>query len=133
MWTRCPPVTFAAASSVRTAKPSKLASVELYRAGQYDDTRPGLVGLFRVRRAFSISTTSARENMFVVYNRMNRMDPNSPFPRSFYPGSTDAGGAEPIVLKDGQQLLKANIKLREGYPDAPAPRPREMGGRPASR
>jgi len=55
----------------------------------------------------------------VVYNRMDRMDPNSPFPRSFYPGASGAGDAEPIRLKDGQQLLKANIKLRDGYPTRP--------------
>jgi len=99
-------------------KALKLASVELYRAGQYEDTRPGLWGFQGSKGYFDFDHIGPGEYV-VVYNRMNRMDPNSPFPRSFYPGSTDAGGAQPIVLKDGQQLLKANIKLRDGYPTRP--------------
>jgi hypothetical protein len=47
---------------------------------------------------------------------MNRQDPNSPFPRSFYPGVTEQSEAKFIRMKDGQQLLNANIKLREGFP-----------------
>src|SRR4029077_13447803 len=42
----------------------------------------------------------------------------SPFPRAFYPGAADLSTATPIALKDGQQLLKADIRLKEedGYP-----------------
>ena len=99
-------------------KPLKLASVELYRAGQYSDTRPGLWGFQGSKGYFDFDHIGPGEYV-MVYNRMNRMDPNSPFPRSFYPGASDAGDAEPIRLKDGQQLLKANIKLRDGYPTRP--------------
>jgi len=96
-------------------KPLKLASVELYRAGQYADTRPGLWGFQGSTGYFDFDHIGPGEYV-IVYNRMNRMDPNSPFPRSFYPGSTKADAAKPIVLKDGQQLPKANIKLHDGYP-----------------
>lgn len=99
-------------------KPLKLASVELYRAGQYSDTRPGLWGFQGSKGYFDFDHIGPGEYV-AVYNRMNRMDPNSPFPRSFYPGASDVGDAEPIRLKDGQQLLKANIKLRGGYPTRP--------------
>jgi hypothetical protein len=99
-------------------KPLSLASVELYRAGQYGDTRPGLWGFQGSKGYFDFDHIGPGQYV-IVYNRMNRIDPNSPFPRSFYPGATDADGAEPIALKDGQQLLKANIKLHEGYPTRP--------------
>jgi hypothetical protein len=99
-------------------KPLKLASVELYRSGQYSETRPGLWGFQGSKGYFDFDHIGPGEYV-VVYNRMNRKDPNSPFPRSFYPGLTDADGPQPIVLKDGQQLLKANIKLHNGYPTRP--------------
>ncbi len=96
-------------------KPLKLASVELYRAGQYAENRPGLWGYQGSKGYFDFDHIGPGEYV-IVYNRMNRKDPNSPFPRSFYPASKDADGGEPIALKDGQQLLKANIKLHDGYP-----------------
>jgi hypothetical protein len=99
-------------------KPLKLASVELYRAGQYAENRPGLWGYQGSKGYFDFDHIGPGEYV-IVYNRMNRKDPNSPFPRSFYPASMDTGGGEPIVLKDGQQLLKANIKLHDGYPTRP--------------
>jgi len=99
-------------------KPLRLASVELYRAGQYAESRPGLWGYQGSKGYFDFDHIGPGEYV-IVYNRMNRKDPNSPFPRSFYPASMDADGGEPIVLKDGQQLLKANIKLHDGYPTRP--------------
>jgi hypothetical protein len=99
-------------------KPLTLASVELYRAGQYADTRPGLWGFQGSKGYFDFDHIGPGRYV-IVYNRMNREDPNSPFPRTFYPGSTDPGGAEPIALKDGQQLLKANIKLHDGLATRP--------------
>jgi len=52
----------------------------------------------------------------MVFNRMNRQDPNSPFPRSFYPGVHDQSETKILRIKDGQQLLNANIKLSDGFP-----------------
>lgn len=99
-------------------KPLRLASVELYRAGQYADNRPGLWGFQGYKGYFDFDHVGPGEYV-LVYNRTNRMDPNSPFPRSFYPGSPTEDGSEPIVLKDGQQLLKVNVKLSDGYPTRP--------------
>ena len=95
-------------------KPLKIASVELYRAGQYDDRKPGLWGFQSIHGYFDFDHIGPGEYV-LVYNRSNRHDPNSPFPRSFYPGTTDAKDAEPIAVKDGQQLTKVNIVLGEGY------------------
>jgi hypothetical protein len=99
-------------------KPLRLASLELYRAGQYADNRPGLWGFQGYKGYFDFDHVGPGEYI-LVYNRMNRMDPNSPFPRSFYPGTPTEDGSEPIVLKDGQQLLKVDVKLSDGYPTRP--------------
>jgi hypothetical protein len=99
-------------------KPLRLASVELYRAGQYGEKRPGLWGFQSYKGYFDFDHIGPGEYV-LVYNRTNRMDPNSPFERSFYPSASTADGAEPIALKDGQQLMKINIKLRDGYPTRP--------------
>jgi len=98
-------------------KPLPNASVELYRAGAYDDSRPGLWGFQGPKGDFEFDHVGPGEYV-LVFNRMNRKDPNSPFPRAFYPGAPDLSSARPIMLKDGQQLLKADIRLKEddGYP-----------------
>lgn len=96
-------------------KPLALASVELYRAGGYAGTRPGLWGFQGAKGVFDFDHIGPGRYV-LVYNRTNRMDPNSPFPRAFYPGVTDLGDARPIKLRDGQQLLNVNFKLARGYP-----------------
>ena len=96
-------------------KPLSLASVELYRAGSYENSRPGLWGFQGAKGVFDFDHVGPGDYV-VVFNRTNRMDPNSPFPRTFYPGVLDASEARPIKLKDGQQLLKVNIQVRGGYP-----------------
>lgn len=98
-------------------KPLANASVELYRAGAYEDSRPGLWGFQGPKGDFEFDHVGPGEYI-LVFNRGNRKDPNSPFPRAFYPGAPDLSTATPITLKDGQQLLKADIRLKEedGYP-----------------
>ena len=96
-------------------KPLGLASVELFRADRYDESRPGLWGFQDQKGSFEFDHIGPGEYI-VVFNRMNRMDPNSPFERTFYPGTADFAEAKKIALKDGQQITKANIKLPEGYP-----------------
>ncbi len=96
-------------------KPLPLASVELYRAGTYDDSRPGLWGFQGAQGVFDLDHVGPGDYI-LVFNRANRMDPNAPFPRAFYPGVTDLSDARPIKLKDGQQLLKVNMQVGGGYP-----------------
>ena len=99
-------------------KPLALASVEIYRAGAYDESKPGLWGFQGALGVFDFDHIGPGEYV-IVFNRQNRMDPNSPFPRTFYPGLRDASDAEPIKVKDGQQLLKVNIQVKDGYPTRP--------------
>jgi len=96
-------------------KPLGLASVELYRAGAYSDSRPGLWAFQGDKGVFDFDHIGPGDYV-LVFNRLNRMDPNAPYPRAFYPGTADAADAEPIHLKDGQQLTKVNIRLKEGFP-----------------
>jgi hypothetical protein len=112
-------------------KPLVLASVELYRAGAYADARPGLWGFQGARGVFDFDHVGPG-NYILVFNRTNRLDPNSPFPRAFYPGVADLSDARPIKLKDGQELLNVKFKLREGYPVRPLRvRLKWPGARPA--
>jgi hypothetical protein len=99
-------------------KPLPVASVELYRAGRYDESQPGLWGFQSESGSFEFDHIGPGEYI-LVFNRMNRKDPNSPFPRAFYPGVPDAASTEPIKVKEGQQLQHVNIKLSEGYPTRP--------------
>jgi hypothetical protein len=96
-------------------KPLPIASVELYRAGTYEDSRPGLWGFQGAQGVFDLDHVGAGEYI-LVFNRANRADPNSPYPRSFYPGVSDSGDAQTIKLKDGQQLLKVNMTVKNRYP-----------------
>ncbi|MGA2511231.1 MAG: hypothetical protein ABSG27_13490 [Candidatus Acidiferrales bacterium] len=107
-------------------KPLAIASLELYRAGSYDDSRPGLWAFQGSTGFFDFDHVGPGQYV-LVFNRANRMDPNAPFHRAFYPGVADAADAKTIKIKDGQELLKVN--LQEGCVSiAPASRPFEMAG-----
>ena len=96
-------------------KPLSLASVELYRAGSYDDAKPGLWAYQGDKGIFDFDHIGPGDYV-LVFNRANRRDPNSPYPRTFYPGVSDASDAQSIHLDDGQQLTKVNLRLKEGLP-----------------
>jgi hypothetical protein len=96
-------------------KPLKIASVELYRAEKYKDTEPGLWGFQGSKGDFEFDHVGPGDYI-LVFNRLNRMDPNSPYPRAFYPGVANQSETTVITLKDGEQLLKANIQVADGYP-----------------
>jgi hypothetical protein len=99
-------------------KPLPLASVELYRADRYEDTQPGLWGFQGLKGVFEFDHIGPGEYI-LVFNRLNRVDPNSPYSRSFYPGTPERNEAKFIKLKDGQQLLKADVHVKDGYPTRP--------------
>jgi hypothetical protein len=96
-------------------KPLPIASLELFRVGAYDDARPGYWGFQGAKGVFEFDHVGPGEYV-LVYNRPNRMDPNSPFARTFFPGVASIDEAKKIVLKDGQTLQKVNLKVSNGYP-----------------
>jgi len=95
-------------------KPLAVASLELYRVGAYNAARPGYWGFQGATGGFEFDHVGPGKYI-LVYNRPNRMDPNSPFPRVFYPGVSSLDKAKPIVLKDGQNLQKISFKVSHGY------------------
>ena len=97
-------------------KPLPLASVELYRAGSYSDSRPGLWGFQGATGFFDFDHVGPGEYI-MVFNRTDRMDPNSPYRRTFYPGVADESDAKPIKLKDGQQLSNVTLRVAHAYPN----------------
>ena len=96
-------------------KPLRLASVELFRVGRYNGSRSGLWTFQGFKGVFDFDHIGPGEYI-IVYNRGNRMNPNSPFRRTFYPGTTDLSEAKPIRLKQGQDLLNVNFAVKDSYP-----------------
>jgi hypothetical protein len=96
-------------------KPLRLASVELFRAGSYDGSHSGLWTFQGSKGVFDFDHIGPGEYL-IVYNRPNRMDPNSPFPRTFYPGTTDVNEAQPVEVKEGQQLTKVDFAVKDAFP-----------------
>jgi hypothetical protein len=96
-------------------KPLPLASVELYREGNYSSDRPGLWG-FQGPKGFFDFDHIGSGRYILVFNRANSLNPNSPFPRTFYPGVADFGEAKPIVLKAGERLFTLKLKLSKRLP-----------------
>jgi hypothetical protein len=95
-------------------KPLRLASLELFRLGTYDGSRSGLWTFQGAQGTFDFDHIGPGEYL-IVYNRSNRIDPNSPFPRSFYPGVADVTDAKPIEVTEGQ-LVKLKFELQNPYP-----------------
>jgi hypothetical protein len=95
-------------------KPLNLASLELYRAGTYDGSRSGLWTFQGAKGTFDFDHIGPGQYI-IVYNRPNRMDPNNPFPRSFYPGVAEPSRAKPIEIKEGE-AVNVKFQLQNPYP-----------------
>ena len=95
-------------------KPLQIASLELFRAGAYDGQHPGYWGFQGAKGVFDFDHVGPGEYI-LVYNRPDRRDPNSPFPRAFYPGVASIDQAKSITLKDGQILQKIKFKVLNGF------------------
>ena len=96
-------------------KPLDLASLELYRAGNYSPSRPGLWAFQGAEGSFDFDHIGPGDYI-LVFNRANRMNPNAPFKRAFYPGVADLSEAQAIHLDDGQNLSKIDVHVSDRYP-----------------
>lgn len=91
--------------------PLDATSVDLYRASQYDDSHQGQFGYQRDSKPFEFGGLPAGDYI-LVFNRMNQLNPDAPFPRTFYPDASNLNGAQIVHLGDGQQIGNADIHLR---------------------
>jgi hypothetical protein len=96
-------------------KPLRLASLELFRVGTYNGSRSGLWTFQGSQGVFEFDHIGPGQYV-IVYNRGNRMDPNSPFPRTFYPGTEDLSQAKPIEVKESGQLDNVNFSVGDPFP-----------------
>ncbi|MGH9734392.1 MAG: hypothetical protein ACRD8A_07375 [Candidatus Acidiferrales bacterium] len=96
-------------------KPLPLASLELYRAGSYKPDRSGL-WTFQGSTGSFLFDHIGPGKYIIVYNRANRIDPNAPFPRTFYPGTPNVSDAQPIDITTDGQVAKVKFKLGDEYP-----------------
>lgn len=96
-------------------KPLRLASLELFRVGKYDGSHSGLWTFQGAKGIFEFNHVGPGEYI-IVYNRGNRMDPNSPFPRTFYPGTQNVKEAKSVEVKEGEQLTKLVFSVGNQFP-----------------
>jgi hypothetical protein len=87
-------------------------SVDLYRASQYDESHQGQFGYQGDSKPFEFGGLSAGDYI-LVFNRLNQLDPDAPFPRTFYPSAPDLHAAQIVHLEDGQHIGNADIHLRQ--------------------
>ncbi len=91
------------------------ATIELFNAGDSAGSGQGLFEIQCEQDHFEFENISAGDYI-LVYNKDNRVDPDSPFARSFYPGTPDKSRATIIHLKDGERLLGTNIHVAAARP-----------------
>lgn len=96
-------------------KPLRLASVELFRVGRYNGSRSGLWTYQGFKGVFDFDHIGPGQYI-IVYNRGNRMNPNSPFPRTFYPGTQDLSEAKSIEVKESEQLTHVDFSVKDPFP-----------------
>ena len=96
--------------------PLHSASVELFRADNYKEGAPGWWESQSDRKSNFEFLHVSPGDYLLVFNNPNRLDPDSPFPRTFYSSATESSHAQVIHLADGEQLLTANIHVSGGRP-----------------
>ncbi len=97
------------------AKPLRQTSVDLYRVGQYREGQAGLCAYQGEGKPFEFAHLPAGDYI-IVFNNLNRANPDAPFPRTFYPGVAHLGSSQTIRLADGQQISHADIHVSGGLP-----------------
>lgn len=96
-------------------KPLRLASLELFRVGNYNGARSGLWTFQGSKGVFEFDHVGPGQYI-IVYNRGNRMNPNSPYPRTFYPGTENVNEAKSIDVKEGDDLTNIDFVVKDPFP-----------------
>ncbi len=102
-------------------QPLRTAEVDLYRLSGYRERKSGLWSLQgegkpgEKWKPFEFYHLPP-DDYVLVFNSANRENPDAPFPRTFYPHSSDLEGSQVIYLADGQQILNADIHVGNPLP-----------------
>jgi hypothetical protein len=105
-------------------RPLPFARVDLYRADRYQEGKAGLLGLQGETRAlegwkpFDFYHLPPGDYV-LVFNPVNKEDPNAPFPMTFYPQATNLESSQIIHLFGGQQVSNADIHVSDPLPTRP--------------
>jgi len=90
-------------------------SVELYLAEKYDPKKSGADAYQGKGKPFRFYHLPPGDYI-LVFGRRNDPSPDSPFLRTFYPGSANLEQSERIRLSNGQQLTNADIHVANPVP-----------------
>ena len=98
-------------------KPLSFADLDLFPAEKYPD------GEFRWSefqdqrdyKGFFEFNHVKPGDYILVFNDLDKIDPDTPFPRFYYPGVRELASAQRIHLESGQQFLDADIRVSGGH------------------
>jgi hypothetical protein len=102
-------------------KQLRTASVYLCTLGQYTRGYQGAFGYQGENlpgsewRPFKFDHLSPGDYV-LVFNPQDRVDPDAPFPATFYPHAANLEKAQILHLADGQQIMDADIRLANPLP-----------------
>jgi hypothetical protein len=91
------------------------ASLELFLADRYQKSARGWWESQGDKDHFEFNNV-APGKYILVFNNSDRIDPDDPFGRTFYPGVRDLESATPIEVAEGQQI-RADIHVTGGLPN----------------
>lgn len=98
-------------------KPLSFADLDLFPAEKYPDgefrwsefqDQRGHKGFFEFNHV-------KPGDYILVFNDLDKIDPDTPFPRFYYPGVRELASAQRIHLEAGQQFLDADIRVYGGH------------------
>jgi hypothetical protein len=86
--------------------------VELFLAGKYSSGR-GEWEYSKGDEGFQFNGIAPGDYV-LVFNNGEHLDPDAPFPRTFYPAAPDLARAAPIHVTEGDEVINADIHLPNG-------------------
>jgi len=98
------------------------APLELYRPERYPPKMPAMVWMESQQKSktgyFQFNHVGPGDYI-IVYNTRGQVTPDTPFPRSFYPGVSDVTKAGRIHVGSGEKVEGTDIHLGVGKPTRP--------------
>jgi hypothetical protein len=100
-------------------RPLKNADVALFRKDLYKESEMGWWEFQDEERGYFQFDHVTPGTYVIVFHNSDRPDPDIPYSRTFYPSSPDFESALPIPVREGQQVIDADIHVSSGPPTRP--------------